>query len=128
KPVHHVSSVAALAPGLDDGYAQSKWVAERLCEQARGLGLSVTIYRPGRLTGHTTSGASNAGDLLVALLATCVQLGAAPELDLDVDMVPVDFASAAMVKLSRSASSAGGTFQLGHSRPVPWRELVASLR
>ena len=125
KPMHHVSSIATIGE-LDDGYAQSKWVAEKLCAEARDRGLPVTIYRPGRLTGHTRTGASNAGDLLVSLLATCVELAAAPELDLDVDMVPVDFASAALVRLSLR-DVAGQTFDLGHPRPIRWDRLIAAL-
>lgn len=125
KPMHHVSSMATLGE-LDDGYAQTKWVAEKLCAEARDRGLPVTIYRPGRLTGHTRTGASNAGDLLVSLLASCVELAAAPELELDVDMVPVDFASAALVRLSM-CDVAGQTFDLGHAQPIRWDRLVAAL-
>ena len=32
---------------LEDGYAQSKWVAEKMCIAARSRGLPVTILRPG---------------------------------------------------------------------------------
>ena len=44
-----------------------------------------------------------------------------------VDMVPVDFASAALVTLARRPESLGRTFHLGHPRPIAWRDLVTAL-
>jgi thioester reductase-like protein len=142
KPLHHISTLAvfgrtehavgedtALDDGrsLGDGYSQSKWVAEQLVMQARSAGMPVAIYRPGRLTGHSETGASNASDMLDNLIQACVRLGAAPDLDLRVDMVPVDFASAALVSLAGRPDSLGRTFHLGHPQPITWRELVAAL-
>ena len=60
---------------LDGGYGQSKWVAERLVEQARERGMRAYIHRPGRLTGHTVTGAFNDDDFLVQLLDACGRLG-----------------------------------------------------
>jgi len=37
--------------GLYDGYAQSKWVAEKLMMTARSRGIPVCIYRLGMITG-----------------------------------------------------------------------------
>ncbi|HEV7558696.1 MAG TPA: SDR family oxidoreductase, partial [Kofleriaceae bacterium] len=93
----------------------------------REVGIPIAIYRPGRLTGHSQHGTSNASDLLDNLIQTCVRLGAAPDLDLLVDMVPVDFASAALVRLSLRPESLGKTFHLGHPRPIPWHDLVSAL-
>ena len=140
-PVHHVSSLSVFGAAdegageatplevadLVDGYSRSKWVAEQLIGKARARGLPVAVYRPGRLTGHARTGVSNPADLLVHCMQACVRLGAAPELDVAVDMVPVDFASAALVELSRRPASLGKVFHLGHPRPMPWSELVAAL-
>jgi amino acid adenylation domain-containing protein/thioester reductase-like protein len=124
KPLHHVSSLGVFGA---DGYSRSKWVAEKLCEQAQAIGMPLAIYRPGRLTGHSLSGESNADDFLLCLLQACVQLGAAPELDLEVDMVPVDFAASALVRLSLWPDRDRQVFHLGHPRPISWRQLVAAL-
>ena len=142
KPLHHISSLGVfgrsehavcettpLGDGSDlgDGYSQTKWVSEQLVLQAQQAGIPIAIYRPGRLTGHSRTGASNPSDLLSNLVQACVHLGAAPELELLVDMVPVDFASAALVNLSSDPASLGKTFHLGHPQPIEWHELVAAL-
>jgi myxalamid-type nonribosomal peptide synthetase MxaA len=142
KTVHHVSTVEVLtdtdrrAAGalsergtadspalLDGGYAQSKWVAEKLIEQARQRGVTAYIYRAGRLSAHSSSGAFNEHDFLVRLLDACGQVGAAPVLDLVVDMTPVDVASRALVLLAKTAPSQA-TFHLVHPRPPMWASLV----
>src|SRR5690606_33072214 len=73
KFLHHVSTVAAAMlqrdagwevpetfvagrPALRDGYAQSKWVAERLLEQARQRGFALSVYRLGRVVGAADTG------------------------------------------------------------------------
>ena len=113
KPVHFVSTLAVFLargsssadrvgeedePGgpaaLEDGYAQSKRVAERLVAEAGARGLPARIYRPARITGDARTGRGNPGDLLSRLVRGCVQLGMAPELDVLLDMAPVDFVAA----------------------------------
>ncbi len=109
---------------LHDGYSQSKWVAEKLLRAAAERGVPVTIYRPGRIVGHSDSGIANTKDFLHAMILGCMQLGAAPDLDLDVDMTPVDYVSRAIVALSTRPEAVGGCFHLVHPRPPRMRELV----
>ncbi len=145
KTVHHVSTVevladtdrgaegalaerrAAASPALlDGGYGQTKWVAEKLVERARERGVRATIHRPGRLMGHSGTGAFNASDLLVQMLDVCVQVGAAPRLDVVVDFTPVDCASRALVRLAQSGSQAPA-FHIVHPAPPRWSSLVATI-
>ena len=42
------ADVTQFADQLDDGYSQSKWVAEQLVTKARNRGLPATIYRLGQ--------------------------------------------------------------------------------
>ncbi|MGZ3457803.1 MAG: thioester reductase domain-containing protein, partial [Archangium sp.] len=131
KPVHYVSTLSVLrrtgapgtacleevevsehGPGDDDGYSQSKWAAERLLMQASSRGLPVSIYRPGRVTGHSRTGAGNTEDFLCRTLKGCIQLGLAPEVDVMLDLTPVDFVCDALVHLSRQPASEGRLFHL----------------
>ncbi|WP_406390044.1 amino acid adenylation domain-containing protein [Streptomyces sp. NBC_00887] len=98
---------------LPDGYAQSKWVAEQLIGLARERGLPVTVYRPGRISGDTTTGACQDRDLLWRLIKGCLQAGAVPDLAHgSTDWVPVDHVSAAVVALSASGPAGAETYHL----------------
>ncbi|WP_405392676.1 amino acid adenylation domain-containing protein [Streptomyces sp. NBC_01102] len=99
------------APGLPDGYARSKWVAEGIVGLARERGLPVTVHRPGRISGDTTTGACQERDLLWQLVKGCLQAGAVPDLPYGTtDWVPVDYVSAAVVALSLSGREGTQTY------------------
>ena len=145
KSVHHVSTVEVLAdadhraPGalaerrtgpspalLESGYGQSKWVAEKLVAAARDRGVRAFIHRPGRLMGHSSTGAYNEDDFLVQLLDACGRVGAAPFLDVAVDMTPVDYASRALVRLAQTEPE-GLAFHLVVPHAPTWSALVATI-
>ncbi|WP_405800100.1 amino acid adenylation domain-containing protein [Streptomyces sp. NBC_01506] len=157
-PVHHVSTVGVYAGGasgpygtedgpgrpvravrpqdptgppaaLEHGYTQSKWAAERLAEAARARGLPVSVYRPTRITGESTTGVCQTGDFMWLLLKGCVQAGVAPaDVATAFDLVPVDYVSAAVVALSRQPRCAGQTFHIAGERPLRMDTAVARLR
>ncbi len=148
KPLHYISSMAVFFndayvgverlresdvptyhSSLKGGYTQSKWVADRLVLSAQERGLPACIYRCVRVMGHSQTGAMNEmHDVLPLLLNACVQMGKCPVLDVDVTMAPVDYVSRAVVHLSRQASSYGRAFHLLTPRPIPWPELIATIR
>ncbi|QSQ15457.1 non-ribosomal peptide synthetase [Myxococcus landrumensis] len=128
KPLHYVSTISVLASGRAEaireeeplgppssvagGYSQSKWVAESLVRGASLRGLPVTIYRPGRITGHSQTGAWGAEDLLCRTLQACVRLGSAPQVEAMIELTPVDYASRAIVGLSTHPEALGKTFHI----------------
>lgn len=109
---------------LHDGYSQSKWVAEQMLQAATARGWPVTIYRPGRITGHSGTGIANTKDFLHTMILGCLELGAAPQLDMCVDMTPVDYVSRAIVELSGQTHPAGQVFHLVNPRSPRLEELV----
>ena len=113
---------------LYGGYSQSKWVAEKLVTMARSRGIPVSIYRPALITGHSQTGVWNTDDVLCRAIKSSIELGAAPDAEAKLNMIPVDYVSKAVVHLSRRGNALGRVFHLAHSRPVFWRELVASIR
>jgi thioester reductase-like protein len=113
---------------LYGGYSQSKWVAERLVAIARSRGIPVCIYRPALIIGHSRTGVWNTDDVLCGMIKSTIELGAAPDVEARLNMIPVDYVSKAVVHLSRQRNSLGKVFHLAHSRPVSWRELVAWVR
>jgi nonribosomal peptide synthetase MxcG len=127
--LHHVSSVAvapagpevperfvAVHDGLRDGYQQSKWHAEALCEEAAARGLSVAVHRLGRVTGSRATPFVVTSDLVWRVARTAVRIDAWPDLAVDEPWIPADEAAAAMAALV--ASAATGVFHLTHAGTV----------
>ncbi|WP_378733446.1 amino acid adenylation domain-containing protein [Nocardia brasiliensis] len=148
KPVHFVSSVdTALAvdgnpPILGEdrrvaatslprnGYVASKWVAEGLVYAAGDRGVPVTVYRPGRIGGHSSTGASGPDDAFWSLVRAMVLLAAVPDEIYDagtIDMVPVDWVAAAITHLVVHRPTAR-TFHLTSARPLAFATIVDELR
>ncbi|MEG4044872.1 amino acid adenylation domain-containing protein [Microcoleus sp. Pol17_C1] len=143
KPVHLISTISVfsargesgikvvreedeLTPGenLKGAYTQTKWVAEKLVEVARDRGIPVSIYRPGRISGDSQTGACNPSDLLYRLMAGCVQLGCAPDDDKLMNVAPVDYVSRAIVHLSSQKELLGKTFHLVNTQSFQMSELL----
>ena len=126
--LHHVSTIgvfeprAALGPRTETdvtgppetlalGYTKSKWVAEQLVREAGRRGVPLTVHRPGQVWGDTRSGACQPNDFVWRFIKGSVQAGVYPrKFGLDMNMVPVDYVSSAMVAVSRDPRSLGRTF------------------
>jgi thioester reductase-like protein len=137
KPVHFISSLSVFNPDdyssvkvIDEhdsieagqapvgGYAQSKWVAEKLVTLAGQRGLPVSIYRLGPVSGHSQTGVFNVNDFLYRLILGYIQLKSAPEGEMILDIMPVDYATGAIAYLSKHPQSWGKAFHLIHPSPV----------
>ena len=147
KPLHYISTLSVFSPAgitpgqpvleeaaldthrdyLLEGYEQSKWVAEKLVTLARERGLPVAIYRPGRMTGHSRTGAWQTNVLLCRQIKGCIQLGSIPAIIASdvLEMIPVDYISQSIVALSTRSSSLGQVFHLWNATCVSVGEIVA---
>lgn len=103
---------------LKSGYAQTKWVAEKLVCDAASKGLPTIIFRPGRVTGDSASGSSNLEDFWCKFMKGCIQLRGAPDLDWLVDLNPVDHVAAAMFYIVQERTSLGKTFHMSGKDPT----------
>lgn len=111
--------VDAVPERLEDGYGQTKWVAEQLVLEAGRRGLPVKIHRAGTISGHSATGAANAWDLLSAIIVESIHLGCAPDVEgWRAEMTPVDFVSKAIVHLSNQTQAKQLVFHLGDPDPV----------
>ncbi|BAU64538.1 amino acid adenylation domain protein [Stanieria sp. NIES-3757] len=145
-PVHYISTIDVLKPltnfgqkvvkeyeqldsgqDIKDGYSQSKWVAEQLIIAARSRGIPTCIYRPGMLSGHSQTGASHINDLMCRIIKGIIQLESAPDLNLWVNLIPIDYASKAIVHLSRQPKSLGQAFHIVNPKPLPWKKLIKQI-
>ena len=123
----HEKALPVQGSGITGGYAQSKWVAEQLVTSAGIKGLPICIYRPGMVTGHSQTGISNPEDLMCRFLRSLIELKSAPDLDVMLDLTPVDYVSKAIVYLSRQPVSLGKAFHLVNPQPMPLDNIVALL-
>jgi phthiocerol/phenolphthiocerol synthesis type-I polyketide synthase E len=146
-PVHHISSLAALAGAVDGGasalyedaelpppvghdtaYSQTKWVAEGLVRLARSRGIPVSVYRPSFVLGDSRTGVSNSEDHLTKAICGCVQLGLAPLRESELAIASVDHVSRVVVALSLREKALGKTFHTVDPRPLPWNRVFDYVR
>lgn len=144
--VHHVSTNGVLPPSktawteadmleindvptkLPDGYGQTKWVAEALVYEAGRRGMHVKVYRPGTISGHSATGATNTYDLLNALIVESLHLGYSPQVDgWLAEMTPVDFVSRAIVTLANHPCTKQKVYHLGDPNPVTAENVFENL-
>ncbi|MBS0211190.1 MAG: thioester reductase domain-containing protein [Planctomycetes bacterium] len=146
KPLHLVSSLGIFSSidyrdqiveedaelhipsSLDCGYVQTKWVSDKLAVRARKAGLPVAIYRLGLVTGDTKNGIGATDGLIFRMVKGCIQLGLAPDLDIHVEALPVDYAGLAIAHLSLESDALGKNFHLANSYTLPWNTLVDYIR
>jgi fatty acid CoA ligase FadD9 len=119
----HISTLGFVDPGhaetlqvataslpYKSGYAQSKWVSERLvCDAAASYAdLELSVFRPGVICGCSHSGASNAKDAAMLMFRGLIREravsteGRSP-LPRHFNMIPVDTVAAAIVSIGRGA-------------------------
>ncbi|WP_272497494.1 amino acid adenylation domain-containing protein [Actinomadura terrae] len=113
---------------LDQGYAETKWVAEAMLRGAAERGLPVSVYRPSEITGTTDRGVQNTATMMCALIKTMLEDGLAPRVPLRLDLVPVDTAAAALVRLVTAEPPNGHTYHLVNSAPAPLSLLLERAR
>lgn len=127
------TDVSKLWHGLQDGYSQSKWVAEQLVADMRDKGLPVVIYRPGNLAGSTRITPEvlpwSQRDFNLLFVTGCIRLGSFPDsIGLNLEMTPVDFAAEVIVSLTRSIWALGRTFHLVNTQPISAQHLFTTIR
>ncbi|QKG84715.1 amino acid adenylation domain-containing protein [Kroppenstedtia pulmonis] len=148
KPIHFVSTLSVFpggeegdksivseetmptqSKGLSIGYAQSKWVAERILDLGRQRGIPVTIYRIGRIAGDSRTGMCQPNDLLWRLIKGYIQLGMAPRMEeATTDWMPVDDVSRSIVHLSMEKDASGSNYHLFNPNTLAFGEIYEAIR
>ncbi|KAI8085213.1 L-aminoadipate-semialdehyde dehydrogenase [Halteromyces radiatus] len=117
--------------GLDAGYGQSKWVAEKLIMEARRRGMAATIIRPGYILGESHTGVTNTDDFIWRLLKGCVELGFIPSMANIVNLCSVDYVASVVSSVAyydeESTKLEGGVFQVTHPSTFTFNDLFGTL-
>jgi thioester reductase-like protein len=115
-PIQYISTISVLSEDVDkeisidetspnrllSGYAQSKWVAEKLISKASHVGVPVVIYRLGLICADSRTGACNPHDLYTMLFGGMAKMGCYPEsaIHFRLNGLAVDFTAKSIVYLS----------------------------
>jgi thioester reductase-like protein len=115
-------------PISSNGYVLGKWVCEKILSRAADKGLNINIFRPGNITGDSVNGICP-GDKNHALLLmkSCIQMKAAPEWKREIEMMPVDNLSSAIIKLSME-SSGFNIYNMNNPLCLTWNQYVDKIR
>lgn len=100
--------LARTSSAILGGYAESKWLAERLVWQAAERGLSVSVFRPGGIGPARGARMEIAAqEILGMLLTLAVRTGTAPAFSGPIDFVPIDDVSRALVTIALQPAAQG---------------------
>lgn len=114
---------------LPNGYVQSKWVSERLIANADMRDVPVNVYRPTWITGSSNTGiAPTRNNHLFAVIKGCIQLGAAPDWDIRINMMPVDVLSKIVTEISLQQYNPETVFNLANTHEIDWLEFMRWLK
>ena len=114
-------AVATLPLYLKNGYNLSKWVAERLLGRAIEQGAWVNIYRPGNIAFNSRSGVCQPqNNRLMLMLKGSLQLGMAPRLNVNFDLMPVDFFARFVAFHCGQYAVGRNVFNLHNPQPLSW--------
>ena len=116
-PVHYISTTSVLSAdttepkNLQNGYAQSKWVAEKLIAKVSRAGLPVIIYRLGLILADTETGACNRNDFYTLIIAAMMKMKCYPKESTKVTVtgIPANIAARNIVHLSQDKTNPYGS-------------------
>lgn len=114
---------------LVTGYVQTKWAAEHVVRQAAERGIPATVYRLGRVLGDSTTGAALTTHFTCRVIKSCIQLGVAPDLDISIEMTPVDYVARSLVSIATGQDDPSGqAYHLVNPVHLPFEELIETIR
>ena len=129
----HFGKVAYETDPLDSekgytlAYSETKWVSEKLVNEAQKRGLRATVFRPGEITGSSKTGIWKMGDFVSRLIVGCIQMEELPEMHCSLYLVPVDFVSDCIAHLSFNKEAVNKAFHLVASSPASFHALKDTL-
>jgi nonribosomal peptide synthetase MxcG len=143
KRLNHISTLAVLGESnhkklaaesigiqeignLTSGYAQSKWVAEKLISNAREKGADCKIFRCGRIWGGGGIISPNPNDFILSVLSACVLLGIYPDIEFELDVASVDYVSEAIRHLS-ALDDPSYIYHINNPAPISFKAVCEGL-
>ena len=110
-------------PIVRNGYAESKWRAERLCNEASDAGAPVKILRLPYILGAASTGTCNPQGYMDLILKAMLLASLVPDLDFSLTGLPVDICADLVVRVSLHSQAKPCIFHLTPFAPIPWAEI-----
>jgi nonribosomal peptide synthetase MxcG len=110
----------AREPVFRNGYAESKWRAERICNEANASGAPVKILRLPYILGAASSGTCNPQGYIELISKAMLLVSVAPDLDFNLTSLPVDICADLVVQVALGTPAQSGIFHLTPFAPFHW--------
>ena len=118
-------AAATLPLYIKNGYNLSKWVAEQHLGRAVSQGAWVNIHRPGNISFNSRNGVCRPQkNRLMLMLKGSLQLGLLPRLDLNFDLMPVDFLARFIAYHCSHFQADRSVFNLHNPQPLSWEHYL----
>jgi amino acid adenylation domain-containing protein/thioester reductase-like protein len=123
------SNIDLFANELSGGYAQAKWVAEKLVWRAIDRGLPACIYRPSYIGHHSTTGVYNPRDFQFLVIDACKKVQCAPETSqVFFEMTPVDFFVRSIAHIANDEFNFGQVYNVTEPKCMPAKVVFELLK
>lgn len=123
--IEELPSIDQESDGIFLGYPQSKFVAEKLLQQAIVRGLPARIFRLGQITGDSTTGMQLAeNDHMMLEVKACAQLGYAPDSNNGRSFLPIDIAADIISALSFDEHIANSAYNIINPNFISWHDII----
>ncbi|KAK7060800.1 hypothetical protein VNI00_000533 [Paramarasmius palmivorus] len=110
------------------GYAQGKWVVEKLCERAaQDRNLKVGVFRIGQMVGDTINGVWNETEAWPLLFKSANTVGALPVLDEHPQWLPVDYAGRGIAEIILQDSPRQVYHIVNPNTSASWNDILDGL-
>ncbi|GJE97864.1 acetyl-CoA synthetase-like protein [Phanerochaete sordida] len=129
-PPSPIPEAPVYAPAVDAfGYAEAKWVCERMFARAGEVfddRLAASSVRLGQMSGAEATGHWNPAEHIPMLAKSCVAVGAVPDIEGDASWLPVNRAARVLSELL-FAGAPPGTLHVENPARQPWPALLDAL-
>ncbi|KAH8088908.1 putative aminoadipate reductase [Cristinia sonorae] len=123
-----VPEEVSLDPGSagTNGYGQSKYVVERILNNATQKGYATTALRIGQIAGSATTGAWNTSDWVPIIVKSSSKIGALPDLPGDVAWLPMETVCNTILDVVTAShpERLPSLINIVHPRPISWRSIM----
>src|SRR5690606_24368448 len=112
----------------ENHYSLTKWVSESLVLKSMEKGIKGIIIRPGMITSHSITGASNSNDFMSRIIKGVIMMGSYYDNKKGLEMIPVDFVSKTIIDIIYKRQMFGKTINIRNPNLIYTEQFVDLLK